>query len=175
MKNLTNFIILTLSILFLASCSSTKNPKEIPTEIVKIVESSGKIELEIKGDQWQKIKAKGSAAVPVKDKAGIEQAMNIATLRAKASLIEFLDNQVKSDKATNTKTVAYTKEGDKEEVSNEVETTVSEDIASSAKSIVKGAYIIDRTVSSDQTYVSVVLLVDRKVVEISKEIQKSFK
>lgn len=168
-------LITIISLLLITQACSHTPPKEIPTEIVKFVESSGKVEIEVKGKEWQKIKVKGSAATPAKNKVALEQAMNIATLRAKANLVEFLEDDIKSTKATNTFTKSLIKEGETPENASEITTGVTEEIISSSKGIIKGAYVTDRSVSSGQDYVSVTITVDRKTVDVSKAISKSFK
>ena len=163
-----------ITFLLLTQACSHVDPKELPTNVIKFVEASGRVEIEIKGKEWQKLTSKGSAALTSKNKVAIEQAMNVATLRAKAGLVEFLNEDIKSNKATGTISKSLNKEGLAEEASNDVASNVSEDIISEARHILKGAYVVDRSVAPDQDYVSVTVVVDRKMIEVSKSISKSF-
>jgi hypothetical protein len=167
--------IITLTLLSLTQACSHTDPKELPTNIVQFVEASGKIEIEFKGKEWQKLTSKGSASLFSKNKVAVEQAMNVATLRAKASLVEFLDQDVKSSRATSTITKALNKDGGlAEEENSEIASSISEDISSDSRHILKGAYVVDRSVAPDQDYVSVTVVVERRMIEASKSISNSF-
>lgn len=167
-------LLTTLAVLLTLQACSHNSKNDVSTDVIKFVESSGKIEIEVKGDQWQRIKSKGSAAVVMKDELALEQAMYVATLRAKANLVEFLEDDIKSAKATDSITKALRKEDETNSSSAEAATTVTEAITSEARSIIKGAYVIDRTVSANKNYVSVTIVVDRKMVTVSKQISKFF-
>lgn len=156
----------------LQGCSSTKQAK-IPTEIISMVTSSGRIRIEMKGKEWQKIESIGSADISIKDKAALEQSMVVATLRAKANLIEFLDNDIKSFKKSKT-TLESLVTDDNADKATKIATATMEEIVSRASHILKGAQVTDRVVSSDQDYVSVTIAITRKNVEAVEAILKSF-
>jgi len=168
------FTVIIFVFLALQACSHSSKG-ELSTDVIRFVESSGKIEIEIKGGEWQKIKSKGSANILSKDKSAIEQAMNVATLRAKANLVEFMNNDIKSSKTSDTALTSLKKDGDDKSNMTEISSTVLEKITAESRGIIKGAYVIERTVSEDQDYVSVIVLVDRKIVEASKGITKSLR
>ena len=150
------------------ACSQTKS--DISTNVVKFVESSGKIEIEFKGKEWQTIKSSGSASLLINDNNGLEQAMNVATMRAKANLIEFLNNEITSTKSTTTLVKSLIKEESDKTKAAEIASDVSEKIVSEARGSIKGAYLIERRVSAERDYVMVTILLDRKILKTSKNI-----
>lgn len=164
LKILTSSIVLALCF----ACSTNNSP--IKSQTVEFVQSSGKIEVEFKGGEWNKIQASGTAAILVDHNSDIEQAMNVATLRAKASLVEFLNENVKSSRSTRNVTTATN--GD--EKSAIIDSQAMESIISEASHILKGVVITERKVSENKDYVMVKIMADRKYVNASKNISKTF-
>jgi hypothetical protein len=141
-----------ISALILSSCASKQE------NIYKIIEQSGKVEIEIKGKKWQSIKSSGSAAILIKDEDGIEQAMNVATLRAKANIVEFLNSDVSSNKKLES---SLNSALDKKELNQKVFETIIQE----AKGIIKYSYVVEREIKQD--YAKVVVVLDKNVSELS--------
>jgi hypothetical protein len=137
-----------ISALILSSCASKQE------NIYKIIEQSGKVEIEIKGKKWQSIKSSGSAAILIKDEDGIEQAMNVATLRAKANIVEFLNSDVSSNKKLES---SLNSALDKKELNQKVFETIIQE----AKGIIKYSYVIERQIKDG--HVKVVVLLTRNI------------
>lgn len=129
-------IIALIFLLFCASCVS--NDKVIKT----LTESSGKLEISIKGDEWVSIKSVGTAKI-IKDQT--EQAMNVAVLRAKANIAEFFGNQIVSDKSF------------KNITSKDKDTliVITEDIKSKTSQVLKFTRVVDRKIVGDYVFVAV--------------------
>lgn len=140
-----------LLFLILASCASKQD------NVVKIVEQSGKVEVSIKGKDWVSIKSTGSAPILIKDEDGIEQAMNVATLRAKANIIEFINSEVSSSKTFDS---SLSSKAESKEISQKVLEKISQD----AKGLIKYSYVIERQVKDD--YVRVVILVSKDLSQL---------
>ena len=154
--------------LLLQACSQTKS--DVSTSVVKFTESSGKIEIEFKGKEWKTIQSSGSASLLINDDNGLEQAMSVATMRAKANLIEFLNNEITSSKSTTTLLKSLIKEETNKTKASEIVSDVSEKIVSEARGSIKGAYVIERKVSPERDYVMVTILLDKKILEASKNV-----
>lgn len=152
--------------LILTSCKSI-NP--ISTNTVDFAETSGKIKVTIKGDEWQKIESSGMANLLMKDDNAIEQAMNVAALRAKANLIEFLESEVKSSKSSEVITNSLIKESINKEIASDIASKVNEKIYTESKGIIKGAYVSERKVSNDQKSVMVTIVVDKNIIKALKK------
>jgi IS30 family transposase len=153
------FLFALLISLHLSSCSQSLIGSNISTQTIYFAESSGKIKMEInKSGQWDSIESIGSAALLADNNHAIEQAFNMATLRSKANLAEFVNNEIKSDKSTDT---IISLLEDKESVSSEV----VESIMSSSRTILKGIYVTERKISDDRKYVYVKIKTDRKTTD----------
>jgi hypothetical protein len=137
-----------ISALILSSCASKQE------NIYKIIEQSGKIEIEINGKNWQSIKSTGSAPILVNNEDGIEQAMNVATLRGKANIVEFLNSDVSSSKKVES---SLNSALDKKELNQKVFETIIQE----AKGIIKYSYVIERQIKDG--HVKVVVLLTRNI------------
>lgn len=157
-----------IALLLLAGCSAKK--ENIPSQTIEFVQNSGKVEVEFKHDQWVKIKASGTASILVDHSNDIEQAMNVATLRAKASLIEFLNTGMKSSKSSEQKTLSII-DGEK---SASISSQIIETIVSESNGILKGVTIVERKISDNKDYVMVTIMVDKRSIEAAKKITGSF-
>ena len=96
-------LILALAVLSLSACSSVKLNTEVTDEAVKYTQDFGKVEVTFndKGD-WTSLKSSATSAVPIDIDAGLEQGMNVATMRAKRNIVEFINTDLKSTKTTDT-------------------------------------------------------------------------
>lgn len=149
------------ALLLLSSCSSiSQSAKNISNQTIIFAESSGKIELKInKKGQWESIESTGSAALNAENEHEIEQAMIKATLRAKANLAEFIENDIKSSKSSSTSSNLTKEESDK----NKLISDVNEVIKSESSIILVGVYVVERKVSDNSKYVYVKIRSDRAV------------
>jgi hypothetical protein len=136
---------------FTISCASKQE------SIYKIVEQSGKVEITMKGKHWQQIKSTGSAPVLVKDEDGVEQAMNVATLRAKANIVEFLNSEISSNRKTESNLESSLQE-------KQLTQKVLETIQLEAKGNIKYCYVIEREVKQD--YAKVVVVVSKNISDL---------
>lgn len=158
------------------ACSTTKLAEDTSPEAIKYTQDFGKVEVTYTENTWTEIKSTGTAAVPINDDAGLEQAMNIATMRAKRNIVEFMNTDLKSGKTVDTITDSLAKEVSeddnktKQKAAN-IATKVSEKIAVDANGILKGVYIADRKVSSDGKVVVVVMKVDKRSMNAAKQLR----
>lgn len=174
-------LIVALAVLATA-CSTTKHSDadaQIGGDAVKFTQDFGKVEVTFndKGD-WLEINSTATSAVPINDEAGLEQGMNIATMRAKRNIVEFINTDLKSTKnmeaMTNSlaKEVASNDEKAKDKAAS-IATQVAEKIAVQADGILRGVYVVDRKVSADSKTVSVKVQVDKRSIRAAKNIRVS--
>ena len=174
--------VLTIAVLALAlsACSTVKlDQASLSDEAVKYTQDFGKVEVTFndKGD-WDLVKSSGTSTVPIDVDAGLEQAMNIATLRAKRNIVEFINTDLKSSKSaeamTNSlaKTVASGDEKSQERAAN-IATQVQEKISVQADGILKGVYVVERKVSSDKRTVVVTVQVDKRSMRAANQLRMS--
>ncbi len=163
----------------LSACSSTKltNVDPVSNEAVKYTQDFGKVEVTFndKGD-WESIKSSATSSVPIDVDAGLEQGMNIATMRAKRNIVEFINTDLKSSKTTEAmtnslaKNVASGDERSQERAAN-IATQVQEKISVQADGLLKGVYVIDRKISSDKRTVVVTIQVDKRSMRAASQIR----
>lgn len=158
------------------ACSTTKLAEDTSPEAIKYTQDFGKVEVTYTENTWTEIKSTGTAAVPISDDAGLEQAMNIATMRAKRNIVEFMNTDLKSGKTVDTITDSLAKEVSEDDNKTKqkaatIATKVSEKIAVDANGILKGVYIADRKVSSDGKVVVVVMKVDKRSMNAAKQLR----
>ena len=171
-------LIVALAVLATA-CSTTKlTQDEVSPDAVKYTQDFGKVEVTYTENTWTEIKSTGTSAVPISDNAGLEQAMNIATMRAKRNIVEFINTDLKSGKTVDTitdslaKEVAEDDQKSKQKAAN-IATKVSEKIAVEANGILKGVYISERKVSSDGRTVAVTVKVDKRSMRTAQQLRAS--
>jgi hypothetical protein len=170
-------LLIVVSLLALTACSTTKLTADAPSsDAVKYTQDFGKVEVTFNDETWTEIKSTGTASVPITDDAGLEQAMNIATMRAKRNIVEFINTDLKSGKTVDTITDSLAKEVAEDEQKSKqkaasIATKVSEKIAVEANGILKGVYVTDRKVSSDSRTVSVTVKVDKRSMNAAKQIR----
>lgn len=176
MKKLLFVAILALTA---TACSTTKLNEEAAysSEAQKFTQDFGKVEVTFndKGD-WESIKSSATSAVPIDNDMGIEQGMNVATMRAKRNIVEFINLDLKSTKTTDTitkslaKNVAENDEQNKQRAAN-IASEITEKISVQADGILRGTYVVDRKVSNDHRVVSVTIQVDKRSMRAAKTLR----
>lgn len=165
----------------LSACSTTKVDLDpVSKDAVKYTQEFGKVEVTFndKGE-WESLKSTGTSAVPLSDNAALEQAMNVATMRAKRNIVEFIQTDLQSSKTTEAITNALAKDvssedGKSRERAANIATKIQEKISVEANGIVKGAYILDRKISGDKTMAVVTLQVDKRSMRAANQLRSSF-
>ena len=166
----------------LSACSTTKISETDPLskDAVKYTQEFGKVEVTFtdKGD-WESLKSTATAAIPLSDTAALEQAMNLATMRAKRNIVEFMQTDLQSSKAAETITNALAKDVSADdnktrERAGNIATKIQEKIAVEANGIVKGVYIVDRKISSDKSMAVVTVEVSKKSMRAAQQVRNSF-
>ena len=170
-------LILALAVLSLTACSSVKLTSDVTDEAAKFTQDFGKVEVTFndRGD-WDSIKSSGTSSVPIDVDAGLEQGMNIATMRAKRNIVEFINTDLKSSKTTEAmtnslaKNVASGDETSQERAAN-IATQVQEKISVQADGLLKGVYVIERKISSDKRTVVVTVQVDKRSMRAANQLR----
>lgn len=171
-------LILALAVLSLSACSSVKLANnDVSDEAVKYTQDFGKVEVTFndKGE-WESLKSTATSAIPINDDMGLEQGMNVATMRAKRNIVEFINTDLKSTKTTDTITKALAKnvssddENSKQRAAN-IASEITEKISVQADGILKGVYVIDRKVTSDKRVVSVTIQVDKRSMRAAQQLR----
>ena len=173
-------LLIVVSLLALTACSTTKVAMdEASPDAVKYTQDFGKVEVTFndKGD-WDLVKSSATSSVPINVDAGLEQAMNVATMRAKRNIVEFINTDLKSTKTADTITKALAKnvtsddEASKQRAAN-IASEITEKISVQADGILKGVYVVERKVSSDKKYVVVTVQVDQRSMKAARQIRMS--
>lgn len=209
--------VIALSVLAVLSGCSTFS-KNTPEPVVKVenkleqkpdikkseaefLESNGVLQIQFGDDgEWIMIKTVGSAAVNFNHSQGKEDAFMLASMRAKRNLIEFLSNDVKSNKVTENLTKTSLKDivnsknsesrqaggglsdedteaklknasDDDRQRANKIAQSVSESIRDSSQAILKGAYIARREIDRDNNLAAVTVQVSRKSINTAAQIR----
>lgn len=139
----------------------------------------GKVEVTFddKGN-WISIKSSATSNTPISVDAGLEQGMNVATMRAKRNIVEFMQTDLQSSKTTDTltkslaKSVAQDDEASHQRAANLAQ-EIQEKIAVNANGILKGVYVTDRKVSPDHRMVSVTVQVDKRSMRAAQQIRQA--
>ncbi len=176
MKKLITVAVLTF---VLSACSTTKlsDIDPVSNDAVKYTQDFGKVEVTFndKGD-WETIKSSGTSSVPIDVDAGLEQGMNVAIMRAKRNIVEFINTDLKSSKATEAMTNSLAKNvssGDEksQERAANIVTQIQEKISVQSDGLLKGVYVIERKVSSDKRTVVVTVQVDKRSMRAASQIR----
>ena len=169
------FLAVAVIALILSACSSTKPAGQVTQEGAKLAQNFGKVEVEFSmwGD-WKAIKSTASANVPIEHDAGIEQAMNLATLRAKRNIVEFIQSDLKSKKTADAFTDALIDQNVSKDRATKLSQKITESIVEESSGILKGAYVDDRRITDDGKNVTVVIIVDKKSLESSSKLKSMF-
>lgn len=170
-------VILAVAVLTLSACSSVKLTSDVTDEAAKFTQDFGKVEVTFndKGE-WIELKSSATSAVPIDVDAGLEQGMNVATMRAKRNIVEFINQDLKSTKTTDTITKALAKnvssedENSKQRAAN-IASEITEKISIQADGILRGVYITDRKLSSDKRYVVVTVQVDKRSMNAARQVR----
>ncbi len=187
MKRLT-ILITALSLLGCATGNGFPNPDSpartdeasSPQTESEFLESSGTLHLVFDAEgNWQKIVAKGSADLSGDSATARESALMVATMRAKRTVAEFMNNDVKSSKTLDRIAKTYssafsseTADGDQQEVSEtsiepdfgerntaqekqaqRLASKIVEHIRDSSAAIIKGAYVSHRSLENERVIV----------------------
>lgn len=158
--------------LMLGACSSTKPTGQMTQEGASLAKNFGKVEVEFSmfGD-WKAIKSTASANVPIEHDAGIEQAMNLATLRAKRNIVEFIQSDLKSKKTSDAFTEALIDQNVSKDRATKLSQKITESIVEESSGILRGAYVDDRKITDDGKNVTVMIVVDKRSLESSAKLK----
>ena len=174
-------LLVALLSLALGACSTAKiTQTDVTPEGAKFAQDFGKVEVTFndKGD-WVSIKSSASSFVPIPHDAGIEQGMNVASMRAKRNIIEFIQTDLKSSKTTDTITTALAKNMSEDDVEGKqraasIATEIKEKITVEANGIVRGTHIVDRKISSDSKNVSITVQVTKDSMRTASQLRTAF-
>lgn len=173
-----NKLILAIAVLALSACSSVKLATDTPSsEAVKYTQDFGKVEVTFndKGD-WESLKSSATSSVPIDINAGLEQGMNVALMRAKRNIVEFINQDLKSKTTTDAITKSLAKNISEDDVASKqraanIAEEITEKIAVESNGILKGVYVVDRKVSSDTKYVVVTVQVDKRSMNAARQLR----
>ena len=172
-------ILLSTMIVSLAACSTVKPTEEVTADAVKFAQDFGKVEVTFsdKGD-WESITSTASSFVPMNHDAALEQGMNVATMRAKRNIVEFMQSDLRSKKTTDTMTKALAQNISEDDVESKqkaanIATSIVEKITVEGNGIIRGAYVSKRVVTPDAKNVSVTVTVTRKSLQSVTKIRQA--
>ena len=166
----------------LSACSTTKSVDLDPVskDAVKYTQEFGRVEVTFndKGE-WESLKSTGTSAIPMSDNAALEQAMNVATMRAKRNIVEFLQTDLQSSKSHEAITNALAKDvsaddAKSRERAGNIATKIQEKIAVQADGLLKGVYVNDRKISGDKTMAVVTVTVDKRSMRAAQQVRVAF-
>lgn len=160
---------------FLSACKSVPLDDNYPSkDAIRYTQEFGKVEVTYtdEGD-WLEIKSTASANVVNSEDAALEQAMNVATMRAKRNIVEFMTTQLQSKKSLDSITDSLTKDGDEKEKNSKIAVQIVEKITEQSDGILRGVYVVDRKVSSDSKTVAVIVRVDKRSMRAANNIKRS--
>lgn len=166
----------------LSACSTVKTVDLDPVskDAVKYTQEFGKVEVTFndKGE-WESLKSTGTSAIPLSDNAALEQAMNVATMRAKRNIVEFIQTDLQSSKSHEAITNALAKDvasddAKSRERAGNIATKIQEKITTQADGLLKGVYITDRKISGDKTMAVVTVTVDKRSMRAAQQVRVAF-
>lgn len=166
----------------LSACSTTKTVDLDPVskDAVKYTQEFGKVEVTFndKGE-WESLKSTGTSAIPLSDNAALEQAMNVATMRAKRNIVEFIQTDLQSSKSHEAITNALAKDVSSDDAkarerAGNIATKIQEKISVQADGLLKGVYITDRKISGDKTMAVVTVTVDKRSMRAAQQVRVAF-
>lgn len=171
-------LILAVAVLALSACSSTKLGDAGPSsDAVKYTQDFGKVEVTFndKGE-WESLKSSATSSVPISVDAGLEQGMNVALMRAKRNIVEFINQDLKSKTTTDTITKALEKNVSDDDAKSkqkaaDIASEITEKIAVESNGILKGIYIVERKVSPDSKTVVVTVQVDKRSMNAARQLR----
>lgn len=165
----------------MTACSTTRVDLDpVSKDAIKYTQEFGKVEVTFndKGD-WESIKSTGTSAIPLNDNAALEQAMNVATMRAKRNIVEFTQTDLQSSKSHEAITNALAKDVSSDdnksrERAGNIATKIQEKISVQADGLLKGVYITDRKISGDKSMAVVTVQVDKRSMRAAQQVRASF-
>ena len=171
-------MILVAAVLALSACSTTKVALDTPSsEAVKFTQDFGKVEVTFndKGE-WESLKSSATSAVPIGVDAGLEQGMNVAHMRAKRNIVEFINQDLKSKTTTDAITKSLSKNVSEDDTASKqraanIAEEITEKISVESSGILKGVYVLERKVSSDTKYVVVTVQVDKRSMNAARQLR----
>ena len=171
-------VILACAVLALSACSSTKLADVGPSsDAVKFTQDFGKVEVTFndKGE-WESLKSSATSSVPINADAGLEQGMNVAVMRAKRNIVEFINQDLKSKTTTDTITKALEKNVAEDDLKSkqqaaDIASEITEKITVEANGILKGIYVVERKVSTDAKTVVVTVQVDKRSMNAARHLR----
>jgi hypothetical protein len=174
-------IITALFVISLSGCALNKGAKSVENisqEAIKYSQDFGKIAVDYTSDgNWIQLKSSATANLPINNEAGIEQAMNVATLRAKRNIIEFIKTDLSSATTTESitkslmKDISSNDERSQQKASN-IATEIVEKITVQSDGVIGGVYVANRSISQDKQTVSVTVQVDKKSLQAAQSLNK---
>lgn len=174
-------ILATLFLIFISGCATNKSDsinEGVSQESIKYSQDFGKVEIGYSSEGgWIFIKSSATASLPINNEAGIEQAMNLAMLRAKRNIVEFIKTDLKSNTTTETITKSLIKDissNDEKSIqrASNIATEITEKISTQSEGIISGVYVLNRNISQDKQVVSVVLQVDKNSLQAVQKLKR---
>lgn len=171
-------ILLSAMVVSLAACSTVKPKEEITADAVKYSRDFGKVEVTFTNrGEWESITSTASSFVPMAHDGALEQGMNVATMRAKRNIVEFMKSDLRSKKTTDTITKAMAKNSSEDDVdakqkAEEIATEIVEKITVEGNGIVRGAYVTKREVTDDAKNVSVTVTITKESLQSANYLHK---
>ena len=165
------------AVVLLSACSSFGNKKVEGKDSVTSEFMGGEIRITYdKEGKFESMTASGSARVTNTLPSGQEEAFIIAKLRAQQKMVEFMKNELESERFK--KTVyeslqeGLTKNGQTEnEVNSKIAANVQEDIKTKSKGILKGVHIESKQFNNETQTVLVVVKTGMKEITTANQIR----
>jgi hypothetical protein len=165
------------TVVLLSACSTFGNKKIEGKDSVTSEFMGGEIRITYNKDgQFESMQASGSARMTNTLPSGQEEAFIIAKLRAQQKMVEFMKNELESERFK--KTVyeslqeGLTKNGQAEnEVNSKIASNVQEDIKTKSKGILKGVHIESKSFNTETQTVLVVVKTGVKEIATANQIK----
>lgn len=154
----------------------------IKTSEAKFVEQNGTITIEFtETGEFVSLKSSGTSPLNFNNANAIEEAMMVATMRAKRNVAEFLSNDIRSVKVSKNisdvvmnDTVIATNDEESSEKRNRANTVafkVTETIKDRSDVLLHGLMVVNRNVDNDTNQVSVDVEVSVQSISASKKVR----
>jgi hypothetical protein len=165
------------AVVLLSACSTIGNKKIEGKDSVTSEFMGGEIKITYNKDgQFESMQASGSARMTNTLPSGQEEAFIIAKLRAQQKMVEFMKNELESERFK--KTVyeslqeGLTKNGQAEnEVNSKIAANVQEDIKTKSKGILKGVHIESKSFDTQNQTVLVVVKTGIKEIATANQVR----
>jgi hypothetical protein len=145
----------------------------VNTTEAEFLTENGGLEIEFTDSgEWTKITSTGIAQIQTDRINSTEEAIQTATLRAKANIVEFLNQDVRSKKTLDALSEQYLSEnaGVDPSKGDQVSRKLTENISSDAHALIRGAMYGERNFDEDARMVSVELIMTPQAVSAAKTI-----